>query len=164
MLAKAVILVEGPSDELIVQRAYRDAHGRRPIEDGIDVINVRGLSARRFLDLAVPLKRRAAVITDNDGDHAKVDARYSAHTVHDFVSIHRGDDNALHTLEPQLLAANSLDLINRVLDKSFQTETEAVAYMTDSSNKTDVALAFHDTIEPLKMPPYIQEAVDGIVQ
>ena len=26
VLAKRVILVEGPSDELVVQRAYRDAH------------------------------------------------------------------------------------------------------------------------------------------
>ena len=52
MLAKRVILVEGPSDEVVIQRAYRDAHGGRlPIEDGVDVISVRGLQAKRFLDL-----------------------------------------------------------------------------------------------------------------
>ena len=32
VLAKAVILVEGPSDELIVQRAYLDTYHKRPIE------------------------------------------------------------------------------------------------------------------------------------
>lgn len=35
------ILVEGDSDELIVQRAYMDSHrGKLPISDGIDIISV----------------------------------------------------------------------------------------------------------------------------
>ncbi len=42
VLAERAILVEGPSDDLIVQRAYRDAHGKLPIEDGVDVINAAG--------------------------------------------------------------------------------------------------------------------------
>ncbi len=165
VLSKAAILVEGPSDELIVQRAYRDKFGKRPIEDGIDVINVRGLSAKRFLDLAVQLKRRVAVVNDNDGDHAKnVDARYADYKVHSFITIHRSADDTLNTLEPQLVASNGRDLINRVLNKSFTTDDEAVTHMTSSNNKTDVALALHDTTETLTMPPYIQEAIDGIGQ
>ena len=36
--------------------------------------------------------------------------------------------------------------------------------MTDSNNKTDVALALHDTSETLAMPPYIQDAVNRIAQ
>lgn len=163
VLAKAAILVEGPSDELIVQRAYRDTYGKRPIEDGIDVINVRGLSAKRFLDLAVPLKRRTAVLTDNDGDYAtKVDAKYTDYGAHDFISIHRSTDDTLKSLEPQMVAANDLDVINCALGKSFAANAEAVDYMT--VNKTDAALALHDTTEPLTMPAYIQEALDGIRQ
>jgi len=165
VLSKAAILVEGPSDELIVQRAYRDKHGKSPIEDGIDVINVRGLSAKRFLDLAVQLKRRVAVLNDNDGDHAKnVDSKYVDYQAHDFISIHRSEDDTLRTLEPQLLSSNGRDLINRVLGKSFATDDEAVTFMIASNNKTDVALALHDTPETLTMPQYIQEAIDGIGQ
>lgn len=165
VLARAAILVEGPSDELIVQRAYHDRHGKRPIEDGIDVINVRGLSAPRFLDLAVPLGRRIAVVTDNDGDYAvKVDARYQTYDGHDFITIHRSDDNTLKTLEPQLVAANGLETINRVLGRSFGSTSEAAHYMSDPNHKTEVALALHDTTEALIMPPYIQEALDAIAQ
>src|SRR5258708_2296439 len=48
VLAKRVILVEGPSDELIVQRAYCDANNNRlPIHDGIDVMSMDALSAKR---------------------------------------------------------------------------------------------------------------------
>ena len=163
VLAKAAILVEGPSDELIVQRAYYATHHRRPIEDGIDVINVRGLSAKRFLDLAVPLKRRAAVVTDNDGDYAgNVDDKYKEYGKHDFITIHRSDDDALKTLEPQLVAANELEVLNLALGRSFTTKAEVVTYMT--SNKTEAALLLHDTAHTLVMPAYIQEAVDGIAQ
>jgi len=65
VLAEGAILVEGPSDELVIQRAYRDAKGRLPIDDGIDVISV-GLSHKRFLDLAIRLNRRVWVVTDNE--------------------------------------------------------------------------------------------------
>lgn len=37
-LAERIILVEGPSDELVVQRAFLDAHGKLPLEGGVDVI------------------------------------------------------------------------------------------------------------------------------
>src|SRR5712691_8723151 len=36
VLAKRVILVEGDSDELVVQRAYHDRHSRQAIADGVD--------------------------------------------------------------------------------------------------------------------------------
>ncbi len=52
VLANKIILVEGPSDELIVQRAFRNIHGCRPLEKQIDVISVKGLSFKRFLDIA----------------------------------------------------------------------------------------------------------------
>ncbi|MBN8868272.1 MAG: AAA family ATPase [Solirubrobacterales bacterium] len=165
VLAKAVILVEGPSDELIIQRAYLAKHNKRPIEDGIDVINVRGLSAKRFLDLAIPLRRRVAVVTDNDGDYAEnVDTKFAPYQSHDFISIHRSDNNDLRTLEPHLVASCGLDLVNDVLGRSFGSPAEAEKFMTTSGNKTDVALAFHDTTEDLRFPQYIQDAVDGIGQ
>jgi len=161
VLAKAAILVEGPSDELVVQRAYWDRHNRRPIEDGIDVINVRGLSAKRFLDLAVPLKRRVAVINDNDGDFEKnIIEKYSDYSSHNFISFHASADNSLQTLEPQVVAAAGLDALNRVLGTNFSTDADAIQHMT--ANKTSAALTLHDSAEVLTWPQYIQDAVNGI--
>ena len=65
ILCKKAILVEGDSDELVVQRAYMDIHnGRLPIQDGIDVITV-GLSFLRFLEVATILKKKTmmAILT-----------------------------------------------------------------------------------------------------
>lgn len=161
VLAKAVVLVEGPSDELIVQRAYLDKYKKRPIEDGIDVINVRGLSAKRFLDLAVRLKRRVAVINDNDGDFAKnITAKYADYEDYAFITIHASDDDTLRTLEPQIVASVGLAALNKVFGKSFSTDSEVCDFMT--SNKTDTALALHDTTETIEWPNYIKDAVNGI--
>ena len=161
VLAKAAILVEGPSDELIVQRAYRDKYGKLPIENGIDVINVRGLSAKRFLDLAVPLGRRVAVVNDNDGDFEhNVTERYESYISHPFITVHASSDNALKTLEPQIVASAGLGTINTVLGKSFASDDEASEYLV--RNKTDAALALFETDQAITWPQYVQDAIDGI--
>jgi putative ATP-dependent endonuclease of OLD family len=157
VLAQQIILVEGPSDELIVQRAYRDAHqGRLPLHDGIDVMCVDGLTAKRFLDIAIPLKRRATVVTDNDGDAAAAEARYAEYRGHQFIRICVGQGSA-KTLEPQLLAANSLAILNKVLGKSFATDEALLTYM--KNHKTDCALKIFESPETITMPEYIREAV-----
>lgn len=157
VLAEQIILVEGPSDELVVQRAYRDAHqGRLPLQDGIDVICVDGLTAKRFLDIAVPLKRRAVVVTDNDGDFAKAEARYAAYAGYPFIRICIGTGTP-ETLEPQLLEANGRAVINKVLGKSFEADDELLKYM--ENNKTDCALKIFESSETITMPEYIRAAV-----
>lgn len=68
ILCKKAILVEGDSDELILQRAYMDKnYGRLPIEDGIEIISV-GTSFLGFLEIAKHLDMPVRVVTDNDGD------------------------------------------------------------------------------------------------
>ncbi|MDF3613623.1 AAA family ATPase, partial [Enterobacter hormaechei] len=42
-LSHKVILVEGPSDELVLKKIYHRKHNRLPEQDGIDIIVVRGV-------------------------------------------------------------------------------------------------------------------------
>ena len=67
MLAKRTILVEGPSDELIVQKAFSQTHDMLPLQAGVEVISV-GTSFKRFLDIAKQLNIDVSVVRDNDGD------------------------------------------------------------------------------------------------
>lgn len=163
ILARATLLVEGPSDELIVQRAYFDRYGRLPIEDGVDVIDVRGLAAKRLLDIAKPLGLRVAVVTDNDGDPAAARARYDGYTnaadPEARITVHLGADADYPTLEPQICAANSLDHLNGVLGTSYSSVDELSEYMTKDHNKTAVALKIFSSDQRIVMPDYIVEAV-----
>jgi predicted ATP-dependent endonuclease of OLD family len=157
VLARRVILVEGPSDELVVQRAYRDAHnGRLPIQDGVDVMSMDSLSAKRFLDIAVQLKKPVVVITDNDGDEEATQAKFTDYAVHDFirVCVGMGDER---TLEPQLLTANDLKTLNRVLGATYDTDERLLKYMKRA--KTACALAIFESAETITMPEYIRDAV-----
>ena len=101
-------------------------------------------------------KKPAVVVTDNDGDPAAAAAKYAAYTHHSFirVCIGKGDPR---TLEPQLLAANSLAILNKVLGKNYKTDDDLLKHM--QGNKTDCALKIFESPETITMPEYIREAV-----
>ncbi len=173
LLCKKAILVEGASDELVVQRAYMDAHeGKLPIQDGIDVISV-GLAFLRFLEIAKKLNKSVCVVTDNDGDINAIQEKYKDYLGDNAVEnikifyddeidgpdqINGATYNA-NTLEPKILKANDLSTINRVLGKNYDNEDDLRIYM--KNNKTDCALRIFETIERINYPEYIRKAIES---
>jgi putative ATP-dependent endonuclease of the OLD family len=69
VLAQKVILVEGPSDELVLKKIYYAEHGHLPEDDGIDIIVVRGIGFRVYLDIAKALEHPVRVVKDNDKNY-----------------------------------------------------------------------------------------------
>jgi len=160
VLSSHVVLVEGPSDELLVQRAFLDKNGKLPIEAGIDVLNVRGLSAQRFLDIAKPLGKRVSVVADNDGKtQEEVAARFAEYPEGTKITVQTGASDGGNTLEPQVISANSLDLLNSILGKTYKVEEELENYMIN--NKTEWALAVFESQQAITMPPYIYDALES---
>ena len=47
-LANKIVLVEGPSDEIVFERVFEDIYKKRPMECGVDVLSMRGLSLKRL--------------------------------------------------------------------------------------------------------------------
>lgn len=157
ILAKRTILVEGPSDELIVQRAYKERHGVMPLEQGVEVISVNSLAFKRFLDIATALNKEADVVTDNDGDSEKVKAKYAGYVGTACIRIQYDDDPAYPTLEPQLVRKNGLKKVNMILGTSFTDDASAVGYMID--RKAETALKFFETNFEWLPPDYIARAI-----
>lgn len=172
ILCKKAILVEGDSDELVVQKAYMcNNNGRLPIQDGIDVICV-GTSFLRFLELASILNKKVSVVTDNDGDPNALKTKYSDYlgdnkqpninicydeTV-DTGTLKIGEKNYnYNTLEPKLLKANSLNLFNLIFGTQYANEDDLRKYM--KHNKTECAMAIFNTSETIVFPNYIMEAI-----
>lgn len=172
MLCKKAILVEGDSDELVVQKAYmRQNSGRLPIQDGIDVISV-GTSFLRFLEIANCLKRPTAVVTDNDGDVDALKKKYADYLGENqklFIKICFDEtidtgtlkigqaDYNYNTLEPKMLKVNSRVLFNRIFGTGYTSDEELRKYM--KQNKTECAMAIFDTSEAVAFPDYILEAI-----
>ena len=156
ILCDRAILVEGDSDELVVQRAYMDANeGKLPIEDNIDVISVK-LAFLRFLEIA-------DVITDTDGDLDAIEKKYDHYLGEkkkDNINIYYDgeiDEGPLeefnyNTLEPKLLKANDLATLNRIFGKAYENENGLLIHM--KANKTECALKIFEVDESINYPSF----------
>jgi predicted ATP-dependent endonuclease of OLD family len=156
ILSKRSILVEGPSDELVVQKAYFQAHGALPIEKEVEVISV-GLAFKRFLEIARLLGIQTAVVTDNDGKPETLTERYAEYEDESNITICFDGDENFPMLEPQLLKANGREKLNHLLSKNFSDDESLLEYM--ENNKTNVALTLFDCDEAFVVPAYIQRAI-----
>ncbi len=157
VLSKKSILVEGPSDELIVQKAYKIAKGTLPIENGIDIISVKGLSFKRFLEIAKLLKKNVSVVTDNDSNYkVKVEAKYAEYVGVPNIRICYSREDSLNTLEPNILAFNGLPALNKIFGTDIKYSQEMVDYMKE--NKTECALQILNTPETFVAPDYVNQS------
>lgn len=174
ILSKGCILVEGDSDELIVQKAYLQRYGRLPSDDGIDVVCVRGLAFRRYLELALPLRLHVSVVADSDGAPDKVLGRYESYvrqsegrikvftptdilTASDFSGKEPSGNFNYNTLEPHLLHCNSTRRFNRIFGTDFADDTAMLHHMR--LNKNACAHALFLTGTSLRFPRYIEDAI-----
>ena len=160
VLADKFVLVEGPSDEILFERFYKAATGHRPIEDGIDVFSMRGLSLERCLEVAKLLDKHCAVLRDNDDKQpnditAALDGLVDGARRKVFI----GDPALGKTLEPQILTANPDDAkMRRILGVTDRAGLET--WMTNA--KTEAALRIAESDEELSPPPYFTEAIEFI--
>ena len=162
VLCKKAILVEGDSDELIVQKAYLNSNnGRLPIEDEIDVISV-GLSFKRFLEIAQKIQQQVRVVTDNDGNYDdNITKKYESYNDCQSIMICADSDNSLNSLEPQIVDINDLTILRTVLgitSEKYPDKSAIVKYM--ENNKTKCALKIFDTDENIKFPQYVLDAIN----
>jgi putative ATP-dependent endonuclease of OLD family len=168
LLCKKAILVEGDSDELIVQKAFMvDNNGGLPIEKGIDVISV-GTSFLRFLEIAKKIQKPVVVVTDNDGNLDAINKKYKDYInansnglikicFDDTVDTGSLSDFNYNTLEPKLVKANGTTKLNAIFGTSYQNDEDLHKYM--KNNKTECALRIFETLEQVVFPQYILEAI-----
>ena len=160
VLADRFVLVEGPSDEMLFERFYKDTTGKRPINDGIDVFSMRGLSLARCLEVAKLLDKHCAVLRDNDGKQpADLIADLGVLVDGDRRRVFIGSPELGWTLEPQILTANPDGAkVRGILGVTERANLEK--WMTNA--KTEAALRIAESQEQLIPPPYFTEAIEFI--
>lgn len=168
ILANKVILVEGPADDLIIQRAYKDKYNKLPINDGIDVIAVNALAFKRYCDIAILVNKKITIVTDNDGDINKnITQKYDGYIDKSNIKICYDKDENLNTLEPSIIAANTIngkvsdnfiDGISKNGSMRGKTKEEIEIFM--ENNKTEWSMRVFDYDKKIKYPQYILDAIE----
>jgi predicted ATPase len=182
-LANKVILVEGPSDELLLKKYYHQHNGKLPEEDGIDIIVVRGIGFKSYLEIAKHIGTQVHVVKDNDGNYQSNITDYgNNYADYNFISFYSHIDNTLNSLEPTLIAANNENelTLNSFAEIALSTRTYN-KYCRDCNNlaekqeflrnwyggdgenfggrKVDTAIRIFDSLDEICYPNYLAEAL-----
>lgn len=158
-LADKVVLVEGPSDEIVFERTFKDLYGKRPLELGIDVLSMRGLSLARALELCSALDKKVAAVRDNDGSdpvglRASIEKWLSEGQRELFV----GEVAHGRTLEPQLVHFNGESLVRSIL--GITANANLSKWM--EREKTEAALRIAESESVITPPDYLRRAAEFI--
>lgn len=167
VLAEKVILVEGPTDELIIQRAYVDEYGVLPITQGIDVIVVDSLAFMRYCDIAVLLNKSVIIVTDNDGNiKTNIEGKYADYIGKDNLTFIYEENEQLNTIEPSVLEVNCengepsatfREVISKRNSMMSKSKLEILEFM--KNNKAEWALRVFDSEKKINYPEYIKNAI-----
>lgn len=182
VLADKIILVEGPSDELILKKLYLSKHGKLPEEDGIEILVVRGLGFETYLEIVKEIGIHTHVLKDNDGDYkANIEAYQDKYKAYPNIKFLSPEDNNLNSLEPALIAEHgksiaALDVFAKlILSKKtynlYEKEPDLVAktaYLRNwfggeignGKKKVDSAMRIFDSDEAINYPAYLAGAFD----
>lgn len=157
VLARKLALVEGPSDAIILERAFIDAVGTSPPDGGVDIVSMDGLTFKRALEVCNALDRQAVALQDNDGNAPEeIQALVKDLLLTGKRELLVSDPEHGPTLEPQILAANGEELLRRVL--KIANRADLSKWMLN--NKTESAIRILDSSESIVFPDYINCAVE----
>lgn len=169
ILSKAVIFVEGPTDEMVVTYYYQKKFGCHPFEHGIELISVEGVKFKAFVELSIIAHKKAAVITDNDYKSSleEIFQARGLSNLPDYIKLFTDPDSNINTIEPSFVNAN-VDKLQEVSDivrkrnKEGDTKEELISYM--ESNKTEWAYRLLQAVDKvdLNVPSYIVDAVNWV--
>ena len=154
VLAPKALLVEGPAEYMLMEEFYKTCTETTPEEDDVHVIDVRGLSFKRYLDISKLTGSKVAVITDNDKNYQKnCIEKYQEFANDSNIGVFYDNDNSKRTFEIVLQDCNT-SLCGELFGD------DAVTYML--KNKTEAAFTLLTKKKPISVPEYIKRAIEWI--
>lgn len=165
-LCESAILVEGPTDEMIVNYSFlkRD---KNYLAHRIEVISVGGTKFKNYVTLARLLNKKIAIITDHD-KRSKEDtiALYEVAGVN-FIRVFTADEQDDYSIEPTFVHANSgkIEQLKAIIyhgGNRQMSQKELIDFMED--NKSEWAFRLLESKDlTFNVPQYIEEAIDWIL-
>ena len=151
VLSNKVVLLEGPSEYILFDMFYRKIFNHSYVDDKIEILDIRGLSFKRYLNVIKLLHTKVAIITDNDRFKDNRIECLKKYEQENKVKIFTEKDAQLYTFEIALYEKNK-DILSQnglTLDTMLKDKTDsALKILTDNIN--------------VEIPDYIEEAIKWI--
>lgn len=176
LLSKKAILVEGPTEYLLLPYFYQKLYKSTLESDGITLITCGGISYKRYFDIVQNTNIKIAVITDNDEKDANLSYMNEYNSKHISQKIFMDKDLKNFTWEVALYNCNEHNPdLKKCAGKIIPTanyEFNKVIYGKKGinkpilgkmlNNKVEVAYTILQNEANLKVPNYIKEAFEWI--
>ena len=169
ILCKSAILVEGPTDEMIVTYYYHKKYSCHPFDDGIELISVEGVGFKAYANLAKTFGKKIAILTDNDKEKRDDLIRQRGlENMPDHIQIFTDEDTDNNTtIEPSFINANKKQiqsLSDAVRSKKIKKDTPEDLALFMKNNKTEWAYRILSNIDEnnFEIPQYIKDSIDWI--
>ena len=154
VLSTKTLLVEGPSEYMLLDKFYRSHIGNSPEKDGVHIIDVRGLSFKRYLEIAKMTGAKVAVLTDNDSDaDTNCKQKYIEFSSDSNIEIFYEPNNSKRTFEVVIYSDNT-SLCNSLFGN------DAQKFMLH--NKTEAAYTLLSQSSVITIPDYMKRAIEWI--
>lgn len=170
ILSPKVILVEGPTEYLMIDYIYKQIYGESTEKSGIDIISCNGLTYNNYIEVAKLINKRVAIITDNDGNQKKIDEINTSNSSNPNINIFTAKFVDLFTWEKCLLEKNKNEdefkkLITMQEGAHYkicgkEPESKELGYMMN--HKVKFAMDIINSGIKLEIPDYVKEALEWI--
>lgn len=176
LLSRKSILVEGPTEYLLLPKLYKKINTSSFEDDEISIISCNGITYQRYLDIAEKTKKKVLVLTDNDKKTKNI--KNKRKTTDNLQRVYMSADEEEWTWEVCFYKLNQIVLDKLFADKIKDDKGDSETDLTQDSaigknipptlrwmlkNKTEAAykmLSLQD--DEIEVPKYIQEALRWI--
>lgn len=167
LLSPKVILVEGPTEFLLLPKIYNSLFNTTPENDGISIISCGGVSYKRYLSIAQQMNKKVAVITDNDKKTSNIQKMNTYNLSNTLSNIFMDSNLDNFTWEKSFY-----DLNKEKFDNLIEIDEKANYLFHDNNygkvlgkmlnNKVDTAYQMLNSKWDYTIPKYVEDALKWI--
>lgn len=167
ILSQKVILVEGPTEFLLIPKIFEKLYNESLESFGITIIDCSGISYKRYLNIAKKMNKKVAVLTDNDNKQSNIDYKNQYNLDNINIKIFMDDSLENWTWEVCFYNLNKdiLDSLIKVEDGAdylFHGNDFGPVLGKMLNNKVESAYLMSNTDFNFDIPEYIEAALKWV--
>lgn len=167
ILSEKVILVEGPTEFLLVPKFFKELYVESLDSFGINIISCSGVSYKRYIDIANKMNKKVVIITDNDKNETNITEKNKFNNEHEKIKIFMDESTENWTWESCFYNLNGEKLDELVVTEDgakylFHGQDYGKTLGKMLNNKVDTAFIMYNSEYSFKIPDYIKKAFEWI--